>query len=669
MAASLLLLFCAGSLSAQNNNGALDRSIYIEQQFKSGYYFYNRKKYPAAVNFFDRALSADPRHHNARIWLGQAYYMAGFIKNALTEWQVALNLGAGGNLLRSKINSLYHLLGSEKTLSYKTPYVFLKQITGFRNKKGYFVRPTGIAVDARNNMVVTGFQSGTIAFLDPNGKLQTVIDAGVSRPYDVAAAPDGSFLISDFGADKIYRYSSSGDRMAVYGGFGYTNGRFSGPEGIWCNSDGSFFVVDSGNSRIQKLSSDGKFVMSFGKKGQDAGEFFRPADVAVGSDGRVFVSDTGNRRIQVFDGSGNWLQTIGTNQLHEPRGLTFLDSSRLAVADGTSGVVIYNRKDGSWTRIESLPGKVRRAVGICSDSNNLLYITDFDDFNVNLFIPERLKYVNLDIRINRTLEHAFPAVQHDITVRDRNGKPIVGLNRENFRVYENGNLVSDLSLAPVWREPKRIAAVFLVDKSLKMQPHQAALQRVMRGMLERFGGRDKVEVITVGEDAVIAQKFISNVLSPLHAAQQGRFSDRTAFGRAFYLAVSELFQYSYRPAIVLFTAADFSDASYNPYGFSTCMHYARNNDVPVYTVFFEQGRDADRLKMLSEQTGGGVYDALTSNTVTGLRNTVLQRPTSRYALFYRTGATARQRGRYREFTVELKYRGLFGYDKFGYYIP
>lgn len=675
MGAAGILLFIVAAVAgtavvvAQQKGGALDRSIYIERQFKSGYYFYTRKKYPAAINFFDRVLTADPHHHLSRIWLGQSYYMAGFVKNALTEWQVALNLGAGGNLLRSKINSLYHMQGNEKKLSYKTPYIFLKQVKGFRNKKGYFVRPTGVAVDKNNNMVIAGFQSGTLAFLDPNGKLKTVIDSGLKRPYDIALAPDGSFIVSDFGADIILRFNSNGDQLASFGGFGYTDGKLSGPEGVWCNPDGTIFVVDSGNSRIQKFSKDGKFLMKFGSKGRDDGEFFRPADVAAAADGRLFVSDTGNKRIQVFDPSGNWLQTIGTNLLRDPRGLTFLDKHRLAVADGEGGVVVYNRRDGSWNRIESLPGKVRRAVGLCKDSNNLLYITDFDDFNVNLFIPERLKYVNLDIRINRTLQHDFPAVQHYVTVRDRNGEPIIGLNRDNFRIYERGNLVPDLTLTPVWRHPKRIAAVFLVDKSLKMKPHQESMQRVMRGMLEKFGGRDKVQVITFGDDVFIAQKFISNVLSPLNGAKKGKFSSRSSLGRAFYLAVTELFQYSYRPAVVLFTAADFSDSSYNPYGFTTCMNYARNNDVPVYTVLFEQGKDKTRLEQLSKQTGGLTFDALTSNSVTDLREIILKRPTARYALYYRSSAANRERGHYREFSVELKYRGLFGYDKFGYYIP
>ena len=100
-------LFLVGQLIAQQGSLPLKDTIAVERNFRNGYYFYNQRNFTAAVSFFDQSISIDPYDHRSRIWLGQAYYMSGFLKNAYTEWQTALNLGAGGNLLRNRLQTLY----------------------------------------------------------------------------------------------------------------------------------------------------------------------------------------------------------------------------------------------------------------------------------------------------------------------------------------------------------------------------------------------------------------------------------------------------------------------------------------------------------------------------------------------------------------------------------
>lgn len=664
----VFLLSGGGLLHAQGTGRSKDYRVFRDSHFRSGYYFYNRRNYQAAIPFFEKALSLDPRHFRSRLWLGQSYFMAGFYKNALTEWQIALNLGAGGNLLKSKLNYLYYLQGKENPNPETRPYIYLRRFSGFRKRKIYFNRPAGVAVANDNRLFVAGFKSGSLSIMDPNGNIVKTLRAGLKKPYDVAVTADGSVYVSDFGADQVLRFDRDLQLKARIGKFGYRPGQFSGPEGICVDGQGNLFVVDAGNNRVQKFSPGGEFLLQFGHKGTRRGQFFRPVDVAVASNGRIYVSDLGNNRIQTFDESGNYLTTIGTNRLERPRGLHIMRDGRLAVADERRGVLLYNPRYGSWERLEALTGKVLRAVGLCSDRNNLLYVADFDSYQVNIFVPEHLKYVNLDVRITRTLEFDFPRIQHFLTVRDREGRPILGLKRKNFRVYERGILLQRINLTPTYRHKTRTAMVFVVDKSRSMEPHAANLKRVMRGILQTLPGRDRVAVINCNDKAWISQKFIGNVLSPLAGAEQGRYSERALIGQGMYKGITETFRYDYRPALVLFTTADFQDADYAPYGYKTCLHYARNNGVPVYVVLFGSGADTARLGNLAAETGGEVFDALTSNAVYSLRRKVMQRPLHFYSIFYQTVAHPRMRGTFREFTVEVRYKGLFGYDKFGYYI-
>jgi len=660
-----ILLFSI-SLFAENSSGDL---LLSERNFKSGYYFYNRRNYAAAIDFFRKSLSLQPRDVRSRISLGQTYFMAGYLKNALTEWQIALNFGGGGSLLRNKLNYLYYTQGLGFDKAPVTPYIPLKIYNGYRRKKFFFNRPSGIAVDSKNRMFVAGFESGSIVVLNHNGAILSHLQVGLKRPYDIVLEKSGNLIVSDFGSDTIYRIDVLGKHLLSFGGLGYAPGKFAGPEGVVVDSFGNILVADSGNHRIQKFSSSGKFMLLFGKKGSGPGEFKTPADIIVTKNGNIVVADSGNGRLQMFDASGNFLKIIGAKQLEEPRGLSLLSDGRFLIGDSKKGVVIYNPNGSIWNRIESTSGIIKRPMGVTSDRNGLLYVTDFDSSKVTTLIPKRLKYANLDVGINQTLEFDFPSVQHTVTVRDRRGKPVTGLNKNNFRIFERGIQIEPISLAPTFESQKKVSFMFLVDKSEAMRPYQKSLKRVMRVILQNFSSSDSIQVLNFGSKAWISQRYISNVLSPIEGGQKGNFSPRAVVGRALYKGVRDLFPRKTKQAIVLFTTADFVDADYNPFGFNTCLHFAKNNGVPVYIVLFNKGSDISRLNNLAKATGGEVFDAFVSNRVHKLRNIVMKRASGFYRLVYDTVAPALLGGSYRDFKIEVNYKGLFGYDRSGYYIP
>jgi DNA-binding beta-propeller fold protein YncE len=656
-------------LGAQPNTPSLRDSITVEKSFRNGYYFYNFRNYNAAIDFFNQAISVDPYNHRSRIWLGQSYFMAGSLQNAYTEWQVALNLGAGGNLLRSKIQTLYALDARDLRYSAAHPYIFMRSYEGYSDKKPIFTRPSAVAIDDQRNIYVAGFECGKVAILDTGGTIKNVLSYGLSKPFGLAIARDGSLYVSDFGKDTVIKYSRTASKLGAIGQRGFRVGEFSGPEGICLDKSGALYVADTGNNRVQKFNANGDFVLAFGRKGQAEGEFFRPSAVLVLEDGRIVVSDSGNRRLQVFDESGNFLNFLGERQLECPRGLVLLSENEIGIADSRSGVVVYDMRDGSWNRIETLAGRVNNALGLAVDQNRILYVSDFDSYQVSSFIPEQLKYVNLDVRLVRTQESGFPIMQHTVLVRDREGRNITGLTEKNFAANVSGIDIRNVKLASGTENKNRLSLLFVVDKSLDMEEHSERMIQVMRGILERLPARDTIQVINAGERAFISQKYISNVLSPLEGARQGSFTGSPVIGRALYQAVSESFANNYRPVIVLLTAAAFREDDWKPYGFDICLQYARNNGVPVHVVYFGQGRFARQLEFLASETGGRVYDALRSNDIYSLRETVFAAPLPFYELQYEAIVHPKLRNTYHDYQVEVSYNGLFGYDRSGYYIP
>jgi len=160
-------------------------------------------------------------------------------------------------------------------------------------------------------------RGGVVRRLAADGTIQASwLMAGswsVLRPTDIAAAPDGTFLVADADRDRIVRFSAEGSGLAAWGGQGYGGGTFEpgccfGPSSLAIAADGTVFVADDGLGLVQRFSADGAFVVEWGGTSRQLGRFNHPADVAITADGDVVVMDSDNFRVQRLapDGTPRW---------------------------------------------------------------------------------------------------------------------------------------------------------------------------------------------------------------------------------------------------------------------------------------------------------------------------------------------------------------------------
>src|SRR3954447_11357571 len=98
-----------------------------------------------------------------------------------------------------------------------------------------------------------------------------------------------------------------------WGDAGAGDGQLSNPTGLDVDELDDVYVADFGNNRIQKFTSDGEVLAVWGSTGPDGGQFVNPYDVAVDGSGKVFVADGGNNRVQIFTTSGGLLGQFGTS--------------------------------------------------------------------------------------------------------------------------------------------------------------------------------------------------------------------------------------------------------------------------------------------------------------------------------------------------------------------
>ena len=219
--------------------------------------------------------------------------------------------------------------------------------------------------------------------------LLTEEDDPFRSPQGVSTDQFGGVFVADTGNHRVLQFDSRGKFVFEFGGYGWAEGRLSGPTDLSAREGFRLFVVDAGNERIQSFSitdgsadgtvfpfgigsgfegeelvrpyfmdvdaegrvyvSDelchclwifaptGDLVLKLGGLGTADTRFDRPSGVAVADKGRdVYVADSGNRRIQVFDSIGNWQASWGgleSDLFEDPTGIDLDASGNVYVAD------------------------------------------------------------------------------------------------------------------------------------------------------------------------------------------------------------------------------------------------------------------------------------------------------------------------------------------------
>jgi len=75
-----------------------------------------------------------------------------------------------------------------------------------------------------------------------------------------------------------------------------TGFELSGPTSLTAHPDGGWLVTDSGHDRLVRFDAEGRGLASWGGRGEGPGALQRPLGVAVGPEGRIFVADYLNDR-------------------------------------------------------------------------------------------------------------------------------------------------------------------------------------------------------------------------------------------------------------------------------------------------------------------------------------------------------------------------------------
>lgn len=183
-----------------------------------------------------------------------------------------------------------------------------------------------------------------------------------------------------------------------------------------------------------------------------------------------------------------------------------------------------------------------------------------------------------------------------VTVLDRDGRFISGLQKSDFHIFEDGAEQKIEYFAPV-EQPFTVILLLDVSPSTEFQIDQ--IQDAAIAFVNQLRSEDRVMVMAFDERVHVLSPVTNNRYVLTNAIRQTNFGDGTSLYEAVDLALNrQLRQIEGRKAIVLFT--DGVDTTSQRASYESSVRDAEEADALIYTVRFDTSGD-----MNSGGAGGG----------------------------------------------------------------
>ena len=178
-----------------------------------------------------------------------------------------------------------------------------------------FSQPSGLAVDASDNIFVSDYNNHRVAKFDVNGQFIKSFgapgtnNAQLQNPAEMVVGPNQRLYVVENQNHRVQVFDLDGNYVSKFGSYGTGNGQLKSPWGIVATSN-RVYVSDTDNRRIAVFDLNGSFIKNIGSSGSFGGQFLGPKSLALLPDQTLAVMDLGNDRAQVLDLEGNFSKQI-----------------------------------------------------------------------------------------------------------------------------------------------------------------------------------------------------------------------------------------------------------------------------------------------------------------------------------------------------------------------
>lgn len=661
------------------------------QEFRFGVLSFHAGRFNDAIVAFTRALAFTPEDFRAREWLGRAYLQSGFEDAALNEWRLVFDEGAAGAHLTAMSEMIEYRRGLQPFVEPELTLNVSELIPASNGETRFFQRPAGVSSDPDGTVYVVSLATQEVLALSPNGRITNRYRGGLvglDQPMDVVWTPEGLY-VTEFGGDRVSLLNEQGNRIMTFGETGLAEGRLLGPQFLAVDENGFLWLTEWGNRRVSTFAADGTFLFTTGDRtttrDQPEARLHRPTGIAV-RDGLVYVADRDDRgaALKRYDGSGNFLGRIPLPLDSEDavsyglsgaivEDIEWFDEERLAIALADR-VVIFDPV------LEEVVSEVtdfarRRIVSLGRDANGRLIVSDFDGDEIGIFEPTHQLYGGLDVRIERVLNRNFPEVSVLVSVHDRDGNPMIGLETGNFIVTERGRIQTESTLdVAVSRVPDPDVVVVVADRGGDRYAEDAAAGTME--LVRRFPEPSIRTVYLAAEtplevlNAPASPERFGEVLRDAMPGDAGSYeSGRRRLDRALRLAATDLVVAGVRRELVLLSDGRVVDDDFSSIGVQELGAYLRNNGVRLHLVLLEQGSVEEELAYLVDESRGSIRYLYEPRGLTTLLPEIRNQADGRYWLRYTSDADGDFGRAYIELEIETTLFVRSGRDQSGYFAP
>ncbi|MFB3827505.1 MAG: VWA domain-containing protein [Bryobacteraceae bacterium] len=277
-----------------------------------------------------------------------------------------------------------------------------------------------------------------------------------------------------------------------------------------------------------------------------------------------------------------------------------------------------------------------------------------------------------NIRVDATL------VLIPVTVTDPLNRFVTGLDRENFRVFEDKN---EQKLVQFSSEDAPLSVGLVVDVSGSMGSKLAKSREAAAQLMKTANPEDEFFLVQFNDRAELAVPFTSSLEEIQNKLTFTQSKGRTALLDAVYLALNQM-KKAKNPRKALIVISDGGDNN-SRYTETEIKNLVREADVQIYAIgIFEpvgsRGRTAEELAgpglltHIAEQTGGRHFPISNANEMPDVAAKIGVELRNQYVLGYAPSNHERD-GKYRRVQVKLvQPRGLpplRAYWRMGYYAP
>jgi len=278
-----------------------------------------------------------------------------------------------------------------------------------------------------------------------------------------------------------------------------------------------------------------------------------------------------------------------------------------------------------------------------------------------------------EIRVDAAL------VQIPVSVLDRSNRPVTGLDKDNFKVFENN---VEQQVKHLTREDQPMAVGLVFDTSGSMKKKLERSVAAAAAFLRTANPEDEFLLVEFSDHARLAHSLTPNPQEIQAQLTLAAAHGRTALLDGIYLGIQQL-RKSTKPRKALLILSDGGD-NCSRYTQAEVRNLVKESDIMIYAMGVfegpgvvhvlpeEEANGPDLLGEITEQTGGRLFSVENYNELADVASKISLELRNQYLIAY-APSNLRRDGKYHK--VQVKVAALGGSRSLrvawrpGYYAP